>query len=77
MNCIQEASEEFFGMVCDGLIYAAIFTDGRIWARKTSLPENLLDIAEIKAMANIPEHIQRLCDEANTNWLYGTDRSWG
>lgn len=72
---VRGAVQEYFGMVSDGLIYAAVFPD-RIWARKTRMPENLLDIAEIRKTANLPRDIQALCDKANYKWDYGTDRSW-
>jgi hypothetical protein len=72
---IRDAISEYFGMVVDGLIHAAIMADGRLWARKTMLPTNLLDLAEIRATVQLPGTIQRLCDEA-LNGSYGTDRLW-
>jgi hypothetical protein len=73
---IKDAISEFFGLVSNGMIHAAILADGRIWARKTMLPDNLLDVLEIKAAANLPQYIQALCNGENQNWLCGTDRNW-
>ena len=73
---IRDAISEYFGIVNDGMIYAAILPNNRIWARKTILPDNLVDIAEIKAAANLPDYIQHLCDDANENWAFGTDKTW-
>jgi hypothetical protein len=72
---IREAISEYFGLIVDGLIHAAVLADGRLWARKTMLPTNLLDIAEIRATVRLPDSIQRLC-EAEQDWSYGTDRLW-
>ena len=59
MGIIRGSLAEYAGLVSDGLIYAAVFPD-HIWARKTSLPDNLLDLAEIQSTATLPQDIQQL-----------------
>lgn len=75
VRCIQGSLEEYGGMVRDGLIYAACFADGHIWARKTMMPQDIPSIIEVKAGPQLPAHIQQLCD-AEADWDYGTDRTW-
>jgi hypothetical protein len=69
------AVSEYAGSVADGLIYAAIFADGTIWARKTELPQKAKDISEYRKTQKLPPGVQHLCDEEK-NWAIGTDRSW-
>jgi len=73
---VQGALEEYFGMVSDGLIQAARMSKG-YWARKTRLPQNMLDVMSYKAQHTLPTRVQQLCDDANAKgWQYGGDQFW-
>lgn len=71
---IQGSTAEYFGLVSDGLIYAARLRDGNIWARKTTLPTRQSDLEEVRRSSNIPADIQSVLNAVNPNlWPYGAD----